>query len=152
MYKYIEIVLYDTNKVVKRIDVKNRSEKQIDKIEDGLNINLNHDQYFTRVSESNIQLELEPKKINMSVPSKNIDILSYREWLENSVAISTSNGTTSIFSLQQKNLFLSGDESLKKKLDDKHERGGILLKVYQDNFDWIQKQHQLWLKENNVLT
>ena len=46
---------------------------------------------------------------------------------------------------------MSGDESLKKKLDDKHERGGSLLKVYQDNLDWIQKQHQLWVKENNVL-
>lgn len=82
------------------------------------------------------------------MPRNPDDILSYREWCENSVAIGTSNGTTSIFSLQQKNLFLSGDESLKKKLEDKNERGAILLKVYRNNFDWIQEQHQLWLEQN----
>lgn len=82
------------------------------------------------------------------MPRNPDDILSYREWCENSIAISTSSGITSIFSLQQRNLFLSGDESLKNKLYDKHERGAILLKLYQDNFDWIQEQHQLWLEQN----
>ena len=82
------------------------------------------------------------------MPRNPDDILSYYEWKNNSVAIGTSNGTTGIFSLQEKKLFLAGDESLKKKMEDKNEKGAILLKLYRDNFDWIQEQHQLWLEQN----
>lgn len=57
MKKYIEIVQHGViEKVVKRIDVTSESERTIDKIETGLNINLNHESYFTRVIESETTL------------------------------------------------------------------------------------------------
>ena len=45
----IQIVHFKTGKVVKEISVTGKSERQIQKIDDGININLNHEQFFTRM-------------------------------------------------------------------------------------------------------
>ena len=45
MYKYLEIVKDDTKEVVLRMNVTEKSERQIDKIWDGVSINLNHNEY-----------------------------------------------------------------------------------------------------------
>ena len=45
--KYIAVISYDTEEVVKKIDVTGKSESQIDRIENGLNINLNHNKFYT---------------------------------------------------------------------------------------------------------
>ena len=42
----VEVVHFETEEVVKSLDAK--SETRADKLEDGLNINLDHDNYFTR--------------------------------------------------------------------------------------------------------
>ena len=47
MKKEIVIKRYSDMCIVKTIDVTNKSDSQIDKIEDGMNINLDHDKYFT---------------------------------------------------------------------------------------------------------
>jgi len=49
--KYIEIVRTQDNIVVKRMDVTGSGERSIDRIESGVNINLNHKEYMTRVEE-----------------------------------------------------------------------------------------------------
>lgn len=58
-FKYIEIKKYDDEKVVKRLDVTDKSDRDIDRIEKGMNINLNHDKYYTFSYES----ETEKPKI-----------------------------------------------------------------------------------------
>lgn len=58
MKKYLEIVEFVTGNAVKRIDVTNQSESEIQRIERGFNINLNHEKYFTSTVESSIELEL----------------------------------------------------------------------------------------------
>lgn len=47
MKKKIVIKRYSDLCVVKTIDVTNKTDYQIDKIEDGMNINLDHEKYFT---------------------------------------------------------------------------------------------------------
>lgn len=61
MYKYIEIVEKSTNKATPRIDVTGGSERGIERVEDGVNINLNHNEFYTRITESEIKLDLEPQ-------------------------------------------------------------------------------------------
>ena len=56
-YKYLEVRERTTDKVVNRIDVSNESERSIDRIERGMNINMNHADYYTEVNESNTKLE-----------------------------------------------------------------------------------------------
>jgi len=51
MYKYIEVVAFDGKQVVMRMDVTGKPERQIDRIESGININLNHEDYYTTVSD-----------------------------------------------------------------------------------------------------
>lgn len=46
----VEIVSYDTGEVVKTMDAE--SERQADRIDRGVNINLNHEKFFTRVVET----------------------------------------------------------------------------------------------------
>ena len=48
MKTYIEIRKYENDKCVKRIDVTGKTQRQIDKIENGMNINLNHEEYYTK--------------------------------------------------------------------------------------------------------
>lgn len=52
MNKYIEIKEYKTNRVVKRINVTGKSSRFVDKIDHGLNVNLNHDKFYTLIRET----------------------------------------------------------------------------------------------------
>jgi hypothetical protein len=45
----VEVVEHRTKKVVKFIDCEGKSLDQILKVERGVNINLNHDDYYTRL-------------------------------------------------------------------------------------------------------
>lgn len=57
MKKYFEIVKYgDPEEISRRFEVTNESQHNIDRIERGANINLNHNDYFTRVVESETEL------------------------------------------------------------------------------------------------
>lgn len=58
MYKYLEIIKDKNNEVVKRLDVTSKGERMIDKIENGMNINLNHDEYSTKLTESEVELPI----------------------------------------------------------------------------------------------
>lgn len=46
----IEVRKYDGDEVVHSIDVAGKSERQIERIEDGMNINLNHEEFYTIVT------------------------------------------------------------------------------------------------------
>jgi len=49
--KYLEIFRDKEDVVVQRMDVTTSSERTIEKIEGGVNINLNHNEFTTRVRE-----------------------------------------------------------------------------------------------------
>ena len=49
MQYFVEIVSYETGEVVKRMG--GGSERRAERIEDGANINLNHEEYYTRIVE-----------------------------------------------------------------------------------------------------
>ena len=53
MKKYIEIVNHKTEEVVKRVDITGKGERTIDRFEKSMNMNLNHEEYFTRITEGN---------------------------------------------------------------------------------------------------
>ena len=55
MYTYIEIIKNDIE-IVKRIDVTGKSVRQIETIENGMNRNLNHEDYYTNETTSDIKL------------------------------------------------------------------------------------------------
>lgn len=57
-YKYIEIKGWNDGGVVKRLDVSGRPTRSVDKIESGMNRNLNHDEYYTSIYESEVELDL----------------------------------------------------------------------------------------------
>ena len=48
--KAIEIVRFKDEKIIHSLDVTGKREKDIDKIDSGMNINLNHELYFTRIT------------------------------------------------------------------------------------------------------
>lgn len=50
-FKYIEIVRDKGNVVVNRIDVSGSGDRSVSRTETGVNINLNHNEYTTRVKE-----------------------------------------------------------------------------------------------------
>ena len=56
MYKYLEIVKDKGNEVVERLNVSDKSERSIEKIEKGMNINLNHNEYTVQYKESDTEL------------------------------------------------------------------------------------------------
>ena len=56
LFKYIEIKTYNDGGVVKRIDATGKTDRSIDKIESGMNRNLNHDQYYTFSYDSEVEL------------------------------------------------------------------------------------------------
>ena len=58
MYKYLEIVKDEGNEVVKRLNVSDKSERSIEKIENGMNINLNHNEYTVQYNESDTELSV----------------------------------------------------------------------------------------------
>jgi hypothetical protein len=49
--KKLQVVKYDGGDVVKEFDVTNKGEREIDRLDIGLNINLNHEEYYTRIVE-----------------------------------------------------------------------------------------------------
>ena len=55
-YKYLEIVKDSTQEVVARLDVTGKSEKAIERIEGGMSLNLNHDEYSIRDVDSETEL------------------------------------------------------------------------------------------------
>lgn len=57
IYKYIEIKDFESQGVVKRLDVSNKSERDIEKIDSGMNRNLNHDKYYTTDFTSDFELD-----------------------------------------------------------------------------------------------
>lgn len=56
LFKYLEIQDFEGN-VISRFDVSDRSPSYIDKMDAGLNRNLEHDMYFTLYHESKTELE-----------------------------------------------------------------------------------------------
>lgn len=56
IYKYIEIKKYDNGEVVKRLDVTDKPDRTAKSIEDGMNRNLNHNEYYTFSFDSETQL------------------------------------------------------------------------------------------------
>lgn len=58
-YTYIEVVRFTDQRVVKRVDVTGRSSRSADKVERGMNTNMNHAEYFTRVKTFNEPQETE---------------------------------------------------------------------------------------------
>jgi len=61
MFKYIEIIHTQSGIVTHRINATDKSERSIERVEAGVNINLNHDKYHTDTKESETELELNPK-------------------------------------------------------------------------------------------
>jgi len=47
--RYIRVIVSDTGEVVRMIDVTRTSERAIDRIENGLHRNLNHNRFYTFV-------------------------------------------------------------------------------------------------------
>ena len=59
MFKYLEIVEDSTSsKVVKRMDVTSKTDRQIQKLENGLELNLNHAKYTVEYHESKVELPI----------------------------------------------------------------------------------------------
>lgn len=57
MFKYLEIVKKETNEIVKRMDITNQSERQIERIEMGVLMNLNVKEYHIKIATSETKLE-----------------------------------------------------------------------------------------------
>ena len=55
-FKYLEVISYNNKEVVSRLDVSSLSERRVDKLERGININLNHDYYYTAEKNSEVKL------------------------------------------------------------------------------------------------
>jgi hypothetical protein len=63
VFKYIEIRRYDDDSnVLRRIDVSDKSDRSIEKLEDAYNINLNHEKLYTTSFESENELKIIPAK------------------------------------------------------------------------------------------
>ena len=57
IFKYLEIKSYEDGKVVKRLDVTGQSDRSIDRVERGMNINLNHEAFYTFSYDSEYKLD-----------------------------------------------------------------------------------------------
>ena len=57
LFKYLEIKSYDDGRAIKRMVVSDKSDREIEKIERGLNIQLNHEKYYTFTYESDHEYE-----------------------------------------------------------------------------------------------
>lgn len=49
MKTYLVVKSFETDEIVEKIDVTGQSERSIDRTDRGLNINLNHEEYYTAV-------------------------------------------------------------------------------------------------------
>lgn len=61
MYTYIEIVSYETGKPIKRYDVTGKSERMRDRVDSGINRNLDTENYYTREQEYQQRQTKSPK-------------------------------------------------------------------------------------------
>ncbi len=50
--KYIDIIEHSTGNVVEQIDVSGRSDRQVERVDNGININMNHEMYYTLISDT----------------------------------------------------------------------------------------------------
>lgn len=50
MKRYLEVVECETDRVIDRVDVTDKSEKQAERVMDGVDRYLNHERYYTRFS------------------------------------------------------------------------------------------------------
>lgn len=55
-HKYLEIRRIEDDEPIKRLDLTGRSDRDIERIERGANINLDHKRYYTEVVESENEL------------------------------------------------------------------------------------------------
>lgn len=53
--KFIVIVETESLKEIHRVDVSGKSLSAIERIENGMNINLNHSKYHTEITEDNVE-------------------------------------------------------------------------------------------------
>jgi hypothetical protein len=49
--KQIQVIQKSDKSVIHSIDVTGKSDRQIERVEDGININLNHDEFYTVIAE-----------------------------------------------------------------------------------------------------
>lgn len=57
-FKYIEIKNWKDSGVLRRICVTNKTQRSIEKVEEGININLNQDDFYTINYESEVELDV----------------------------------------------------------------------------------------------
>jgi len=60
-YKYLEIRRFRNCEAVKRFDITGKSAREIERLEQGVNTNLNHEDFFTEESEYCEPQLLDPK-------------------------------------------------------------------------------------------
>lgn len=60
MKKYIEIIKSASGEVIQRLDITDVSERSADRMESGVNINLNHKEYHTEQNEYESEMPLKP--------------------------------------------------------------------------------------------
>lgn len=73
-FRYLEIVHTEDSKVVKRLNVTGQGERSVDRIEMGMNINLNHKEYHININDSEVELVTDDKILNMTKIEKNKNI------------------------------------------------------------------------------
>lgn len=57
LFKYLEIKNWEDAGVVRRIDVSEKTDRQIGKLKNGMDINLNHKQFYTVSYDSEVELD-----------------------------------------------------------------------------------------------
>jgi len=57
-FNYIEVRQYETEDVVKRMDVTGKNERMVDRIQAGLDRIMNHEDYYSIVVESDLELPI----------------------------------------------------------------------------------------------
>lgn len=58
MYKYIEVKDRESEEVIKRLDVTDVLAWKLERIESGIEINMNHDKYYISIANVENKLEL----------------------------------------------------------------------------------------------
>lgn len=56
LFKYLEIKNWEDAGVIRRIDVSEKTERQVGEFKNGMDINLNHDQFYTVSYDSEVEL------------------------------------------------------------------------------------------------
>ena len=51
MKRWIEVIEYEGDKVVHKVDVSDKSQRQAERVQDGMDRNLNHEKFYTRMVE-----------------------------------------------------------------------------------------------------